>query len=244
MIDYIYDGSFEGLLTCIYLHYYVEKASGIYAKNEYQADLIRACKEISTNHTYFDKVYMAINKKISSLALQNVYYLYLSNASDKENIILSYLRMGFKRGKSVDTYHSDPLIHDVHRISRKVTAESHRFLGLIRFMDTGVFLYAVIEPDHNILVLLGDHFSNRLKNENFIIHDKKRKKALVSSKGTWHITDFKREEEFPLQEKEVFYRSLWKNYFKHIGIADRKNPRLQAQYMPRRYWKHLPEIND
>ena len=30
MIDYLYDGTFEGLLTCIYENYYTEKASGIF----------------------------------------------------------------------------------------------------------------------------------------------------------------------------------------------------------------------
>ncbi len=243
MIDYLYDGSFEGLLTCIYLHYYKEKASGIYARNEYQPDLIKASKEITTNYTFSDKVYTAVKNKIAPLALQNTYYLYLSNAPDKENLILAYLRMGFKVGKAVDSYHANTIIHNVHRICGKVTAEKHRFLGLVRFTDTGSFLYAVIEPDHNILSLLGDHFSNRLKNENLIIHDKKRSLALVSSDGIWYITDFKRDDNFPLWEKETYYRSLWKNYFENIFIKGRKNPKLQAQYMPRRYWKNLPEVN-
>ena len=29
MTDYLYDGTFEGILTCIYHHYYTDKATGI-----------------------------------------------------------------------------------------------------------------------------------------------------------------------------------------------------------------------
>ena len=241
-MDYLYDGSFEGLLSCVYLHYYEDSASGIFVKSQYQSNSLRPCKDVVTSFTCSDKVYSAIRKKISPLALQNTYYLYLSNDANKEMLILNYLKMGFKLGKSVDDKHADSLVHDVHILSRKVLAESHRFLGLIRFTDTSVFLYSAIEPDHNILILLGDHFSDRLKNEKFIIHDKRRSKALISSDGIWYVTDFHSKKDFPLWEKEEYYRSLWQNYFKHIAIDQRKNPRLQAQYMPRRYWKNLPEI--
>ncbi len=242
MVDYLYDGSFEGLLTCVYLHYYEEPASGVFLESQYQSDLLRPYKCVVTSLTCSDKVYFAIRKKISPLALQNTYYLYLSNHIHKEMLVLEYLKKGFKIGISIDDQHADPLIHDIHILSKKVLAESHRFLGLIRFTDTGVFLYSAIQPDHNILILLGDHFSDRLKNEKFIIHDQRRSKALISSDGIWYITDFDSKTDFPLQKKEEYYRSLWKNYYNHIGIGERKNPKLQAQYMPRRYWKNLTEI--
>jgi probable DNA metabolism protein len=44
-----------------------------------------------------------------------------------------------------------------------------------------------------------------------------------------------------LEEGEEFYQKLWKSYFKHITIQERKNLRLQRQHMPRRFWKYLPE---
>jgi hypothetical protein len=36
--------------------------------------------------------------------------------------------------------------------------------------------------------------------------------------------------------------SLWREYFREIAIKERMNPRLQAKLMPRRYWKHLVEM--
>ena len=37
MQDYLYDGTFEGFLTCVYHHYYTEPAAGICLKEEYQS---------------------------------------------------------------------------------------------------------------------------------------------------------------------------------------------------------------
>lgn len=242
MVDYLYDGSFEGLLTCIYLHYYAEKASGIYIQSCYQSNLLNKSTEVQTVMSYADKVYTAVHDKISKKALQNIYHVYLSSYDQKEMLILKYIVKGFKRGKLIDYLHSDPIVHDMHLYAKKVTTESHKFLGLIRFSDAKDFLYAEFEPDHDILFLLADHFVDRLRNEKFIIHDLRRMKALIYSNDEWYISDFKLQKELSLSEKEKSYRSLWKNYFNHIGISERKNPRVQTQYMPRRYWKHLTEL--
>jgi probable DNA metabolism protein len=44
-------------------------------------------------------------------------------------------------------------------------------------------------------------------------------------------------------DREMFYQALWKSYFKNIAIGERKNPRLQRQFIPRRYWKNLVEMS-
>ena len=44
-----------------------------------------------------------------------------------------------------------------------------------------------------------------------------------------------------ISEKEQKYQELWKMFFKTIAISERKNPRCQMQYMPKKYWKDLVE---
>ena len=44
-----------------------------------------------------------------------------------------------------------------------------------------------------------------------------------------------------LDEGEDFYQKLWCSYFKHINIEERKNLKLQRQFMPKRFWRYLPE---
>ena len=61
MRDYLYDGTFEGLLTCIYHHYYTDKAAGIYPRGEYQPSLLHGSMEVETDEEKADRVYNAIN---------------------------------------------------------------------------------------------------------------------------------------------------------------------------------------
>jgi hypothetical protein len=38
------------------------------------------------------------------------------------------------------------------------------------------------------------------------------------------------------------WEELWRNYHRSVNNENRKNPDLQRQFMPRRYWKYLPEM--
>lgn len=45
-----------------------------------------------------------------------------------------------------------------------------------------------------------------------------------------------------LKEHDDEYCELWKTYFKSTTINERRNLKLQARMMPRRYWKHIFEV--
>ena len=44
-----------------------------------------------------------------------------------------------------------------------------------------------------------------------------------------------------LSDKEKYYEVLWKVFFETIAIKERKNPRCQMQFMPKKYWNDLIE---
>jgi len=241
--DYLYDGSFEGLLTCVYDHYYVEKADDIYKKDEYQASMLKGFRETKTDTEKADIVYTAIAAKISAYDLKRVYKVFMSAESDKENRILNYLRLGFRIGGSVSMLYGHPAVYDVLTVEKRVNNEIHRLKGLIRFSElTGGVLYSDIEPDHDIVEFLSDHFCDRYKNEPFIIHDVRRNKALVAYRGEWYVTFFTQEDVPSLSDEETNYRKLWKQYFDNMAIKQRINPGCQKNMMPVRYWKHLTEM--
>lgn len=242
LLDYLYDASFDGLLSCIYEHYYSKKCSGIYSVSSYQGNLLSSAVTIETDYSKSEKVYQGIIKRISSEALRHVYYVYLSNDYNKGTLILNYLALGFKIGSFINNYHTNNQVKEIHALSKKVSFEYHRFLGLLRFSDLGKFLYAEITPDHDILPLLADHFCDRFQKEHFIIHDKQRKKALIYAEGHYQIESFDFQSKLSFSNKELLYRDLWKNYFKSISIKERENPKLQRQFMPHRYWKNLSEV--
>ncbi len=254
-MDYLYDGSFDGLLTCVYHNYYQETASGIFPEEYYQPALMTDSTAVVTDPELSNRVYKAIEKKISVDSLARVYHAYLSSAVNKENLILNYIRLGFRMGSKVDLYHSHPDVHPLHKVARQVTFEVHRLYGLLRFADTGRFLYAGLSPDHNILPLIADHFADRLASERWIIHDQKRKLAVIYD-GTnlnkndllpqrrWYLTDFPHHWEASLPKEEQYFQELWQLYFKQISIESRCNPRLQSHFVPHRYRHHLVEFAD
>lgn len=106
--------------------------------------------------------------------------VFLSNEKEKGVIIYKYLKTAFKLGPEVHNFLNINEIRIVDNISKQISYETHRFEGFIRFnyIDEK-FLYSSIEPDNDILELLGDHFQNRFPKEYFIIHDILRDKALI-----------------------------------------------------------------
>lgn len=243
MYYYIYDGSFEGMLTAVYEAYYrPEKPEKILRQDSIQQSIFASCISIITDEEKAEKVYFSIKEKISPMALRNVFYAFLSE-EDAATRIYQYLRLGWRVGKRIDDYHAEDRVLRLHQLSQKVSREVHRMLGLLRFQKIeGDIYYAEIEPDHNITALLAPHFARRMADQNWIIHDVKRDIAALYNKERWIMTEGQLQGEFALDEEEIQYQDLWKKYFKTIAIKSRKNPRLQKAFMPKRYWKHLVEL--
>lgn len=123
----------------------------------------------------------------------------------------------------------------------KVTGETHRLKGFLRFIEgKDGALYAPFTPDNDITDLLMQHFAERLKSERFVIHDLKRKIAGIYDGNEW-IMGYAGEAEIYLSEYEKAFENLWKKYYKAVNIAERPHEKQMKGYMPVRYWKFLSE---
>lgn len=242
-MDYLYDGTFGGLLTCIYHHYYTEKASGIFKWDQYQSTLLGGCMQVETDDEKAARVYEAIETKISPYDLRRIYKVYLSDDNEKEIKILRYTVYGFRIGSKISLLHGDPVVAAVQAIEKRVNTERERMLQFVRFsvVENDV-LYGRIEPDNDVLELIAEHFCDRFRNDPFMIHDVKRRKALVSFGGRWYITEFDGDIKPGASPDEKYYRGLWKTYFESISIKERTNLRCQKNFMPVKYWKNITEI--
>lgn len=243
-MDYIYDGSFEGLFTAIYEAYYRKQhPDRILPVGNHQQDIFSEVVEISTDFEKFKRVYNSIRTKISHESLIKIYHTYLSEFPDAGTMIHEYLRLGFKVGRKIDFYLSDDRVLQVENVSRKVSGERHRMLGLLRFhcLKSGVF-YGPIEPDFNIAALLAPHFAERLPDQNWVIHDVKRRIGVFynTADNQWMVSDFDANQ-YNLMTEDSVYQELWKQFFTSIAIKNRINPKLQKQHMPVRYWRYLVE---
>lgn len=241
-MDYLYDGTFEGFLTCVFYHYKVENASGIYCAKSYQQSLVNACRTVETDVQKAGVVSDAINEKISREAYINAYYCFLSNLDGKENMILDFLIFAFRYGRDTMNFFTHEKVLPVNKAYIKVSREEHRFLGILRFSEVGGILYSRFSPDNDILILLADHFADRYKFEKFIIHDWKREKAVVYADGSWEIKENIKIGDLEYSDDEKTIQKLWKQYFTDLAIKERKNINLQFQFVPARYRKNMAEF--
>ncbi|MGI6122860.1 MAG: TIGR03915 family putative DNA repair protein [Acetivibrionales bacterium] len=240
---YVTDGSFEGILSAIFEAYEnKEIPESIVSRDFYQISLDTDVKEIHTNEEKSGRVYNAIIEKMSHEALETIYKAWLSEHYEVGTALYKYVKIGLKIGKKVLSYLQNPDVLLVNDLAHKVAFESHRFLGILRFkkLKNGLY-YSRIEPDNNITMLIAEHFAQRMSDQSWIIHDAKRNVYALYDTNEIVFTN----EEIPITSDgivDTMFEQLWKNYFKTIAIESRKNPRLQRQYMPRRYWKNLTEV--
>ena len=244
-IVYLYDGSFEGMLTCVYEGYYSDdKPEGIYNTYTYEADLFATPKYIITDLEKSHKVGLAIVEKLSETFFHKIVNAFFSEDYDVATHIYKLLRYGFKNGPEVIMHVSHPLVSAVVDLANAVGRETHLFVGLVRFMKLkGGIYYCKFGPTYNQVPLLAEHFSHRLSDQTWVIHDVNRNLAVFYDKNEWYVNEFHGLNSYELDDEELLYQSLWKTFHKHIAIEERVNPTLQRSFMPKKYWKHLIEMN-
>lgn len=243
MLTYVYDGSFEGILTAVFEAYYrKEDPDAILAEKGLQQDFTTSYTFITTDPVKSDRVYASIRRNISEDALKNIYHILLSEEADAGTLIYRYLKLGWKMGGRVDLHLSDNTVFRVMDINRRLEHEVHRLLGFVRFrqVEGGIF-YSSISPDNNVVELLAPHFEERLSDQKWIIHDVRREVAALYNSKNWIVSEFSADDIPCSTEDEKRFAGLWKEFFNALEIPSRKNPKLQRRLMPRRYWDHLTE---
>ena len=115
--------------------------------------------------------------------------------------------------------------------------------GFLRFeeLEEGT-LYAKLETKYSVLYFLGIHFSKRLNNQNYIIHDIQRSLAFVHTKefkGVQKVAEF---EAPKLSDAEQKFSKLWKTFFESVAIKSRENKKLQKRTVPLLYRTYMTEF--
>ena len=158
------------------------------------------------------------------------------------------LGLSIPNGSHILEYLGNPYVNRVFQLSLSTFNEAHHMLGFLRFseLENGI-LFSRIHPKNYILPLLADHFTDRLPQENFIIYDEPRKIAAVHKSGSRYMLAEvpQADENFINQfsDKEQEYRTLWLTFFHSIAIEARKNPKLQSQNLPKRFWQDTIELS-
>ena len=241
MPNYYYDGSFDGLLTVIYIAYKDRKnnALRITVKTE---QLLLGLDDINviTDFSEAKRVEKAICDKLSQNFLNNIQICFLSSDKNKDIVIVHTVYKALKQGKEILNSLDEHAFY-LNKLVKQVLNERHRYLGVLRFKGMkGGTMFSTIEPKNNVLPILIYHFKNRMKRERFAIYDKKRKMIAYYDTKKVEIF-FVKSLEIEWSDEEIKYSELWKTFHKSISIKERENKKLQQSNLPKYYWKHLVE---
>jgi probable DNA metabolism protein len=241
-----YDGSFEGLLCCIFECYEFKwKIEDIVTMQQLQPLLIGEHKEVQTDETKAARVWMGLKNKLSQQGAKQFQHAFLSEQRTIPITLLQYACYVFDSKQSVEKNFSHPAVQQVCEWAKKVYREKHRMEAFVRFqLSADHIFYSMIEPDFNVLPIIQRHFKNRYADQKWIIYDVRRKYALYYDLKEVSVVTINFSEENAeniLHEEEALYQKLWRQYFSSVNIAARKNTKLHVQHMPKRYWRYLIE---
>lgn len=249
MTYFLYDGSFEGLLTSIFEIY------------EYKLDKVSICKISTYEKGFFNKEIEVITQQEKSTRLQKgiikmgsaldfsqIYRAFLSELNDVEDLILNYTQYLFTEKRSVAKDYANKYVLEISQIVKKIGREKHRMDAFVRFRLTKDNIYfATVAPDFNVLPLNEAHFRKRYADQKWCIYDLKRNYGIFYDLHKTEIISLdlptnilSSSEEF-FKPEELHFQQLWKNYFKSTTISSRINKKLHQQHVPKRYWKYLSE---
>ena len=75
-----------------------------------------------------------------------------------------------------------------------------------------------------------------------MIYDAVHKQAVISINRNYHIVNVEDIQLPPVSEDEKQMQRLWKNFYDTIAIKERFNPKCRMNFMPKRVWANLPEM--
>ncbi len=240
-VIYVYDGSYQGLLCCIFDSYErKEVPCGIYTVDLEPVTLFRV-HQVVTEEKHSQRVSNGIYNNISPDVLEKVEIAFTSCMEDKEIKILDYVRYGFKVGSKLTQLLGEPCVDAIEKGVRSVLVEAHILKGFIRFREINGILASEITPKNIVLPFLHSHFTDRFSGERLLIIDRTHNQAMAYEKGRTKIFFFEELILPPTGEEETKIKRLWRRFYDTIAIEERINPKCQLGHMPKRFWSNMTE---
>ncbi|MDD4514343.1 TIGR03915 family putative DNA repair protein [Massilibacteroides sp.] len=252
MLVFIYDKTFEGLLTAVF---------DAYNRHTFPDTLIEEgeilplfCEEthtVITDEAKSSRVWHGLEQKISASALSSLTVCWLSELPGIDLLLFNYIRKAIDAPKSIELNFGDPDVLQLAKIWKQINNERLRVIQFLRFQKTTDEIYfAPVEPIYNVLPLTLEHLKDRYAGQKWLIYDMKREYGYYYDMEEAREVRFEEKErsllsaildEKLLDKDELLFQQLWKTYFKSIAIKERINPRLHKQHLPVRFWKYLTE---
>lgn len=249
---FIYDQTFEGLLTAIQDAFDLNiEPDKILSTKAFQDDLFAIKYYITTDSDKFEKLWEQIKDKSSEQNCQRIFKAFLSELPDIEIIIYNYIKLILETPYNVEVDFSNENLVKLNNIQKKVGREAQRVMMFVRFQKTiDEIFYASFDAKYNVIPLTVSHFRNRFADQKWVIFDTRRKfgyyydlenvREITIGNQKVSLESGKVDKDI-LHISEKLFQKLWKSYYDSINIKERKNLKVHMQFLPKRFWKFLPE---
>lgn len=252
-IAYIYDNSFAGLLTAVFDSFArKERDAALIGRGDMVPIFVSHEHNVITDEDKADRVWKALEKKLSKLSCKLIYYCSLCEEEGTGQFLFEYICRIFSRKEHYEMDFGDPQTLKLQLIARRVGHEQHYMRQFVRFQKCrDDIFFAPVSPESNVLPLNIEYFRDRFSDQKWIIYDTKRhygffydlkeiQEIILDDES--FVTDGKLNSGI-LAEEEALFQDMWRGYFSSITIKERINPKLHRRNMPKRFWKYLTEKN-
>lgn len=255
MLIYLFDRTFDGILSAVFDAYFRHQQPDMALAEGMPLPLF--CDEVwrvTTTEEKARRVWAGLEKRLPREVLRLLAVSWLSEDEKLFTPLLHYIYKVFQGTTGRGRNFADADVLFVTQTARRVLHEQLRMKQFIRFQKAkdGTYL-AVVSPDGDVLPLVIDHFADRFGDQQWLIYDARRHYGYhYDGDHTARIT-FEDESAVPfslkdgklnddlLSDNDKLFQELWRTYFKAICIRERLNPKKQLNDMPRRYWKYMTE---
>ncbi len=254
MILFIYDKTFDGLLSCVFLSYEQKKfPDRILSEFDQKPLFIDEQYYVITEKEKSLRVWKALEKKLSKFARNMMLSVWLSELPETELLLFRYIRKNIDHPQGIEMNFGDDDVLRIKDIAQKVGTDARKLIQFVRFQETldGIY-FAPVTLRYNVLSLIIPHFKSRYADQPWIIYDTNRNIGIYYDTHSVQEVSFSAKDlselrngilsDEKLSDEEALFQKMWREYFKSITIKERINLKLQRQHMPQRYWKYLTEM--
>lgn len=173
----VYDGTFGGFLTAVFLvysEYRGEERIDIIPPSRHQPGIFMTERVVDHDPVLADRVWNGLLRHLTREQAKDIYATFLGESPAREGLMLDYIRKVFATGGEVAADYLDETARMVRVWGRRLKREKAHQESTIRFHEssTGEY-YALIEPDYDVLPLITDYFRERY-DEPWVIYDIRR----------------------------------------------------------------------
>lgn len=249
---YVCSDSELGIFSAIYDAWMTrleEENLGIALRGSVEQELFCEYIEVEESEKKMLAVQNLIWKHLGEFSYWYIYHALLSHDDKKGDAVLGMMLESRKipNSKKIMEHLTHPKVEKVFSLGRKVSNEAHYYHEFVRFeeLEDGI-LFSEIEPKNRIVTCLGNHFTNRFPQENWMIYDKRHDMAIVHEKGKQWILVYGIGEKLRgkgnVSAEESMYVNLWKAFFTSVSIKERESYERQRGNLPLKFRDHMTEF--